>query len=172
VRTSKTLTATLTATGSSVTLSSATSTSPEFSLGGLSFPRTITPGQSASFTLTFTPQTSGTASGRISLISNAANSPTVETLTGSGTPTPTTPTHSVSLSWTASPSAVVGYNVYRGAISGGPYTKLNTSLTAGTNYVDNSVQGGTTYYYLSTAVDARGVESKYSNQLQAVIPSP
>jgi len=94
VGTSKTLTATLTATGSSVTVSSATSTSPEFRLGGLSFPKTITAGQSASFTLTFTPQSSGTASGSISLTSNAANTPTVETLTGSGT---ATPPHSVDL---------------------------------------------------------------------------
>jgi len=29
-----------------------------------------------------------------------------------------------------------------------------------------------TYYYVSTAVAGSGVESKFSNQLQAVIPSP
>ena len=78
IRTSKTLRATLTATASSVRISSATSTTPEFSLGGLSFPTTIAAGQSASFTLTFTPQVSGKASGIISFLSNAANSPTVE----------------------------------------------------------------------------------------------
>ena len=169
IRTSKTLTATLTATASSVRISSATSTSPEFRLGGLSFPTTIAAGQSASFTLTFTPQASGTASGIISFLSNAANSPTVETLTGSGT---AAPPHSVSLSWTTSPSEVVGYNVYRGATSGGPYTKVNSALNAGTSYIDPSVKAGATYYYVSTAVAGSGLESKFSNQLRAVIPSP
>jgi hypothetical protein len=55
VGTSKTLTATLTATGSSATLSSATSNSAEFILGGISLPKTIAAGQSVSLTLTFTP---------------------------------------------------------------------------------------------------------------------
>ena len=169
IRTSKTLRATLTATVSSVRISSATSTSSEFSLGDLSLPTTIAAGQSVSFTLTFTPQSSGTASGIISFLSNAGNSPTVETLTGSGT---AVPPHTVSLSWTASPSAVVGYNVYRSAISGGPYAKVNSALNAGTSYIDTSVQGGATYYYVGTAVAGSGVESKFSNQLRAVIPSP
>ena len=169
VGTSKTLTAALTATGSSVTLSSATSNSPEFSLGGISLPKTIAPGQSVPITLTFTPRASGTASGIISLASNAANTPTMETLAGSGT---ATATHSVSLSWSSSPSAVVGYNLYRGARSGGPYTKINPVLNATTSYTDNSVQAGTTYYYVSTAVDGSGIESMYSNQQQTVIPSP
>lgn len=130
VGTSKTVTATLTATNASATVFSATSTSPEFSMGGFSVPTTIAAGQSASFTLTFKPQTTGTSSGSISISSNAANSPTVATLTGSGT---AAPPHSVSLRWPPSPSAVVGYNVYRSATSGGPYTKLNLSLDAGTS---------------------------------------
>ena len=169
VGTSKTLTATLTATGSSVTVSAATTTSPEFSLGGFALPKTIAAGQGAAFTLTFTPRTSGAASGSISLTSNAANTPTVETLTGSGT---ATALHSVGLHWNPSTSAVVGYNVYRSATSGGPYTKITPILDVSTSYVDITVQGGKTYYYVSTAVDTRSVESKYSNQLQAVIPSP
>ena len=73
---------------------------------------------------------------------------------------------------TADIHAVVGYNLYRGATSGGPYAKLNPVLNASTSYTDNSVQAGTTYYYVSTAVNGSGTESTYSNQLQAVIPSP
>jgi fibronectin type 3 domain-containing protein len=138
-------------------------------LSALSFPKTITAGQSASFTLSFTPQSSGAASGNISFISNAANTPTVETLTGSGT---TTPLHDVSLYWNSSPSAVVGYNVYRSTTSGGPYTRINPALDVSTRYDDSSVKGGITYYYVNTAVGTSGVESKYSNQLQAVIPGP
>jgi len=169
VGTSKTLTATLTATTSSVTISSATSTNSEFCLGGISFPTTIAPGQSTSLTLTFTPRTSGIASGNISFISDAANTPTVESLTGSGT---AATSHSVSLSWNATPSAVVGYNIYRSATAGGPYTKVNPVLNPDTHYVDTSVDGGATYYYVSTAVARSGVESKYSKQLRVVIPSP
>lgn len=169
VGTSKTLTATLTATKSSVTVSSATSTSSEFRLGGISFPTTIAPGQSTSVTLIFTPRTSGVASGSISFISDAANTPTVETLTGSGT---AATSHSVSLSWNSTSSAAVGYNIYRSATAGGPYTKVNSVLNPGANYVDTSVEGGATYYYVSTAVARSGVESKYSRQLRVVIPSP
>jgi fibronectin type 3 domain-containing protein len=77
----------------------------------------------------------------------------------------------VSLSWTASTSSVVGYNVYRGTASGGPYsTKLTSSPVNDTNFVDSSVQSSSTYYYVATAVDSDSVESTYSNQAKAVIP--
>ncbi len=82
--------------------------------------------------------------------------------------------HSVTLTWTASISPnVSGYNVYRGTTSGGPYTKVNSALIAGqTYYLDTTVQAGLTYYYVATAVDSSSSESAYSNQAQAVIPSP
>jgi len=169
VGSSKVLALVLTATGSSVTISSAASNSPEFHLTGLSLPRTIAAGQSASASLTFTPQSSGAASGRISLASNAGNTPVVETVTGSGT---ATAAHGVSLRWNASSTAVAGYNVYRGSTPSGPYTKINPVLDASTNYLDSSVQSGKTYYYVTTAISTGGAESKYSNQMQAVIPSP
>ena len=77
---------------------------------------------------------------------------------------------SVALSWIASASAVSGYNVYRGTINGGPYTKINSSLVTALTYVDSSVSSGTTYYYVSTSVDSDGIESIYSNQVTAQIP--
>jgi fibronectin type 3 domain-containing protein len=80
--------------------------------------------------------------------------------------------HTVTLSWTASTSTVSGYNVYRSTVSGGPYTQTNTALNASTNYVDNSVQSGTTYFYVVTAVDADAVESAFSNQVSVVVPTP
>jgi len=55
---------------------------------------------------------------------------------------------------------------------GGPYTKINSSLDTSTLYSDGTVQSGRTYYYVSTAVDATGMESGYSNKVQMVIPSP
>jgi len=45
-------------------------------------------------------------------------------------------------------------------------------LQAATNYVDNTVLSGQTYYYVTTAVTAAGVESSYSNQAIGVVPSP
>jgi fibronectin type 3 domain-containing protein len=78
--------------------------------------------------------------------------------------------HSVSLSWNASTSKVVGYNVYRGTQLGGPYTKLNSSLIATLTFTDSSVQSGATYYYVATSVDANNVESGHSNVATAVIP--
>ena len=81
--------------------------------------------------------------------------------------------HTVTLNWTASASSnVTGYNVYRGLTSGGPYTKVNTSLIVGTTYIDINVQAGLTYFYVSTAVDGNNNESAYSNQTSALIPSP
>jgi hypothetical protein len=81
--------------------------------------------------------------------------------------------HSVSLSWTASVSSVVGYNVYRGTQPSGPYPlKVNSSPHTGTSFTDSTVQSGTTYYYVVTAVDANSVESDYSNEGTAVIPYP
>ncbi len=86
----------------------------------------------------------------------------------SGTLAP--PHHQVSLSWNAVVS-VNGYNVYRGSQSGGPYTKINPIVDASPSFVDLSVLAGQTYYYVTTAVNA-GVESGYSNEVEASIPSP
>lgn len=81
--------------------------------------------------------------------------------------------HSVDLSWIASTtSTVAGYNVYRSAISGGPYTMVSPAPVTSTIFSDLSVSAGSTYYYVVTAVDSAGVESSYSNQAGAVIPNP
>jgi len=161
-------TSSLSATGASVTVSSAKLSDAEFTLTGISFPLTIAAGTSVPFTLTFVPQTSGLATGTLSFADNASNVPT-ETLSGTGV-APTQ--HSVSLSWADSGSGIVGYDVYRGSISGGPYAKINSALDPTTTYTDTSVLGGQTYYYVTTSVDGSGVQSGYSNQAQAVVPSP
>jgi hypothetical protein len=160
---------TLTASGAGVTISSVSSTNPEFALSGLSLPITLNAGQSANFTLTFAPQASGAASATITFASNATNPPVATAVSGTGT---APPQHSVSLGWAASTSTVAGYHVYRGSQSGGPYVAINSGLDASTSYTDNSVLAGQTYYYVVTAVDGSGNESVYSNQAQAVIPTP
>jgi len=167
VGTSKIQSGTLVASGSSVTLSSATVTDPEYSLSGIAFPVTIAAGQSLPFTLTFAPRASGVAAATLSFTSNAANT-SAANLTGTGV---APPQHSVDLSWNAS-SAVVGYNVYRASRAGGPYSKINSVLDASTVFTDSSVQGGQSYYYVTTSVDSTGAQSPYSNEIQTAIPSP
>lgn len=79
-------------------------------------------------------------------------------------------THAAILTWTASTtSGVTQYNVYRGTVSGGPYTRIASGnfLT----YTDTTGTPGSTYYWVVTAVDAGG-ESSYSNEVTATIPSP
>jgi hypothetical protein len=79
--------------------------------------------------------------------------------------------HNVSLTWLASTSSnLSGYNVYRGSTSGGPYS-LVSKLGLVTSYTDNNVQSGQTYFYVTTALSSGG-ESSYSNQAQAVVPTP
>ncbi len=170
VGTNSQLTGTLTASGESVKVSSDIFNGSAYALSGISFPVTIPAGQHVQFTITFTPAGTGLASGSVSFASNASNSPTVETFTGDGTPPPQ---HSVNLSWTASSSQnIIGYNIYRGIKSGGPYSKINAVLNASTVYTDTTVADGQTYYYVTTAVNSSNEESAYSNQTTAVIPPP
>jgi hypothetical protein len=168
VGSSKSQRATLTAKGANVTISSRTLSSAEFALSGLSLPMSLPAGQSASFSVTFTPQMSGTANAGLSIGNSASAAPLSESLSGTGT---AGAGHSVALSWKASISRVVGYNVYRGTQSGGPYATV-ASANAGATFTDESVQAGQTYYYVVTAVDAAGAESVHSNQVRALIPSP
>jgi hypothetical protein len=158
----------LIASGASVTVSSASLNNGEFALSGISLPATIPAGQSAPFTVTFTPQSSGATSASLSFSSNASNSPAVQTMTGTGT---AATQHTVDLTWDAS-SGAVGYNIYRGTVSGGPYTMINSSLDSTTAYTDSTVASGQTYYYVATAVNSESEESGYSNQATAVIPNP
>ncbi|MFZ0283932.1 MAG: choice-of-anchor D domain-containing protein [Terriglobales bacterium] len=160
-------TAQLQASGATVTVSSVNVNNAEFTVSGLSFPVTIPAGQSAQFTVTFKPESTGATSGTASFVSDASNSPTVLGVNGTGIQQ-----HSVLLSWTASGSSNVdGYYIFRSTTSGGPYTQLNSSPNPGTTYTDSTVTDGVTYYYVTTAVDSSGQQSSYSNEAKDVIPS-
>ncbi len=160
-----TLASTLTASGAAVTVSSAAMTNSQFALSGASFPMTLNAGQSAEIYVIFAPTASGTASGTLTLNSNASTTKSTESLTGVGV----APQYSVSLSWNASTSSVAGYNIYRGT-SPGSLTKLNSTVDANTAYTDNNVTAGVTYYYAATAVTSSGQESTYSTPIQVSIP--
>jgi hypothetical protein len=160
----------LNASGSSITVSSDDVASSEFAISGLSFPVIIPAGQSINFTVTFTPQSSGAASAQISFVSNASNSPSTGTVTGTGV---AAPSYNVSLTWTASSSPnVIGYNIYRRTGAGGTFQQINSVLDAITAYTDSSVKDGYTYYYQTTAMNSSDEESAPSTPVQAIIPAP
>lgn len=166
--TSSTLNETITNTGNaSVQVSSITISGTGYSLSGANVPVTLNPSQTLTFGVIFDPSSAGGANGSVIVTSNASGSPKTIALSGTGVQATQ---HSVSLNWNASTSTVSGYNVYRSTTNGSGYVKVNSSLVAGLSYSDTSVQSGTTYYYVTTAIDSTGTESSYSNQVQAVIP--
>jgi fibronectin type 3 domain-containing protein len=134
---------------------------------GGSAPVTLSPSQNLALSVQFSPTSAGSGNGTISIVSNASGSPATITLSGTGV---APIQHSVDLTWTASTSTVSGYNVYRSTVNGSSYTKINSSLVTTLNYTDSTVQNGTTYYYVTTAVDSSGNESVYSNAASAIIP--
>jgi hypothetical protein len=173
VGTSGTASGSLTASSASVTITAASANNSVFSVGGLSLPVTIPAGQSAPFTVTFSPQVTGAASATLTFTSNAQSSTTTEALTGTGTPAPV---HTVNLSWNASTSPnISGYNIYRAVFttSCGSYAKINSVLDTSTLYTDSVVVDGTSYCYATTAVDSSNQESGYSNIVSNIqIPAP
>jgi Abnormal spindle-like microcephaly-assoc'd, ASPM-SPD-2-Hydin len=173
VGTSGTASGSLTASGANVTVTAASSNNSVFSVGGLPLPVTIPAGQSASFTVTFSPQISAAVSATLTFTCNAQPTTTTETLTGTGTPAPV---HTVNLTWNASTSPnISGYNIYRGVYTSscGSFSKINSVLNTSTEYTDSVVVDGTSYCYATTAVDSSNQESGYSNIASNVqIPAP
>jgi hypothetical protein len=162
-----TVNVTLTNTGNSnVMISGATATGAGFTASGVSG-TTLSPNQTATLVVTFAPTSAGAVSGSVAVNSNATNSPTV-LLAGTGVQQTS---HSVGLTWTASVSTdVVGYNVYRGTVTGGPYSILDSAPVPSDAFSDSTVQSGQTYFYVVRSVDNTGLESVNSSEVQAIIP--
>ena len=152
---------------SNVSISGISISGAGFNVGGVSNGTTLTPGQTATLNVTFAPVATGSVTGNVSVSSNATNSPAKVALSGSGA---ISVQHTVSLSWNDSASTVAGFNIYRSTTSGNGYVKINSSLVGGMTYTDSNVTSGTTYFYVTTAVDSSGNESAYSNQAAAAIP--
>jgi hypothetical protein len=152
---------------SNVTISNVMISGAGYTAGGVQSGQILTPGQTATLNVTFTPAGTGLIPGSVTVTSNATNSPASITLSGTGVQPLS---HSVTLTWTASTSTVSGYNVYRSTVSGGPYTKLNSTLIGATTYGDTTVQSGQTYFYVVTSVDSSAVESANSTEVSATIP--
>ena len=161
---------TLTSSGSAaLTISAGTVTGAGFSISGVSFPTTLNPGQAATLYIQFDPTIAGSASGTVTLASNASPSTATIGLSGTGQ----TVSHTVNLSWnapTGSTDPVAGYNVYRATGSSSSYQLLNTSVNVPTSYTDTNVQSGSSYSYYVESVDAQGNLSGPSNTYTATIP--
>jgi hypothetical protein len=129
----------------------------------------LAPGQSTTVTVTFTPSTTGAASGSVVLTSDAANSPTTIFISGTGAQAGL---HTVSLAWDANTSNVSAYNIYRATTTRGPYALLSLSPIAPDQYLDTDVAAGLTYYYVVTSLDSTNHESAYAPEVSAAIPTP
>lgn len=167
VGTKSTLPVVLTNNGSStVAITKGLIQGPGFSVS-VKLPIILQPGQNFPLNVTFAPRASNNYAATISGLGNTGLLVSVPT-TGTGTQQ----SYYVNLAWNATPAPpdIVGYNVYRGIQSGGPYGKLNSTIDSSTGYTDSSVTAGTTYYYVTTSVDTSGMESAYSNESEATIP--
>lgn len=167
----------------SVTISAASISGSGFSIPNSPFPITLVGSETASFSVEFAPQAAGTASGSVSLQSNASDSVDTVALSGNGVTT----AHSVALAWDApasvSGSTLDGYDIYRGdasasSCSGVTFSQVgSTSGASATTFTDKNVLGGHTYCYQVTTVATNTAtsttsESSPSNVAQATVPSP
>jgi hypothetical protein len=129
---------------SSLTVSQATVTGSGFTLSGLAVPLTLTPGQSGNFNVQYAPQSAGSVSGGVSIVSNAPNSPATVALSATGV----VASHTISLnpaslsfgSVTDGSSAAQGFTVTNTgnsnvAISGITVTGTGYSLVSGAGAV-------------------------------------
>jgi hypothetical protein len=156
-----------------ITVSGITVAGAGFGYSSLSPGYSLTPNQSVTFQIWFRPQSKGSASGQVSVLSSNLATPASISVSGAGvtpgTGSPSPVPHSVVLSWGPSASSVAGYRVYRDEGSGfSPLSSILPDLT----YTDAKVASGGTYHYVVTAVDSIGDESPYSNEATAVIPTP
>jgi len=148
----------------------------------------LAPNQHLTFQVSFRPHYSGTASGKISIMSASLSSPTTLPLAGSGVsppppPPPPNPSgflpppsstpppgqRAIHLNWAPSSSRVVGYRVHRGVTKGGPYPNYTQHPLPTLHYNDTSAAPGITYFYVVTSISSTGVESAYSNEVSVSV---
>ncbi|NLI48481.1 MAG: PQQ-binding-like beta-propeller repeat protein [Acidobacteria bacterium] len=78
--------------------------------------------------------------------------------------------NSIYLDWN-SVTGAVQYKVYRSTTSGGPYSLLSTVSAPTTDYSDNNLSGGFTYYYVVTSYGSgsSACDSGYSVEASATV---
>jgi hypothetical protein len=140
-------------------------------------PITLNAGEETQFEFTITTTGGPFTSGLIEITNNSDYSTWSFMFSGLAVTPPDPPTDvtvvagastgNIDVSWTAPATPPTdGYNVYRSETSGGPYTKVNSTLVsaATTIYEDFALTGLTYYYVITSANDVTGdlIESVYS----------
>ncbi len=128
----------------------------------------LTPGQSIKVNIDFEAKKSGNARGALFVSSKALHSALQVGLLADAEPSGRK--HSVLLTWDASTSAVVGYQVYRGTVSRGPYARLSSNVDRANSFKDSTIQSGRTYFYVVTSVASDHKESSFSRQVSVTVP--
>jgi large repetitive protein len=81
-------------------------------------------------------------------------------------PTPS----SIQLSWSDNPNPAfeeTGFEIYRSATSGGPYSLIQVTAANVLTYLDQNLASGKTYYYLVRAINNTSASEANSNQASA-----
>ncbi len=73
----------------------------------------------------------------------------------------------VFISWTGLPFDIDGYNIYRSQSENGDFVKINDEIITNTNFIDESVQNGNSYYYYICAQKNDTYLSEKSNIVNA-----
>jgi fibronectin type 3 domain-containing protein len=153
-----------------VTLSSGSVSGTGYTMSGVNFPSTLSPGATATLDIEFNPTTTGVSDGTVTLTSNSSTGTTATiSLTGTGVAA----SYEVNLTWAApvsSPDPVAGYDIYRAVTGGSAYQLLNSSINTPTSYTDTTVANSTSYTYYVVSVDAQGNQSVPSNTFTVAIP--
>jgi pectate lyase len=105
-----------------LTVSQATISGSGFKFSGLQLPMTVAPSNSANFTVSFAPTTTSSATGTLTITSNAPASPTAIALSGTGM--------ALTSQLTASPTSLNFGNVNVGSSSSHTVTLANTGNTS------------------------------------------
>ena len=176
---------TLTSAGTgALTISAASVSGSGFSISGVSFPITLSPGQSTSLPVRFTPGMAGAAAGTLSISSTAYGSPTkVVSLSGAGTSVVSTLVcASSSLVGPATSSCTVSLNST--APTGGQTVSLSSNNTAASVPASVVVPAGassagfnanvatvTSSQAINLTASANGVSKSFALQVQASVPT-
>ncbi len=148
-----------------------------YSITGLALGVSLSPEQKVEFQVWFHPTAAGNSVATLVAGASALPAPLKLAVSGSasatstGSPAPAS-SHAVTLDWNPSSSSVAGYHVYRGGAPGGPYSRITGSMVSALNFKDIEVQSGGRYFYVVTALGADGIESPFSNEVDADIPNP
>lgn len=73
----------------------------------------------------------------------------------------------IDMTWNSVPGASA-YNIYRSQLSGGGWTRINTTPLVGTSFTDSGLRNASAYYYVARALDSAGNESTPSNEVSGL----